>query len=187
MPGARRKLGAVAVLLAIMLFFGTFAGQCGSVSATPTPPSVPPGAVATLGFGTPLPTDVALTPSGLNGTPVGSGVLGPVPTPYAGLVNPFSVQNQIQVEWGRAVYSSNCMQCHGPRGDGTGPAGIGLNPPPADFTKLADRFARTPDRQFWIVSEGFPGSSMPAWKARLSEEQRWQVITYESTLAASKE
>jgi len=36
---------------------------------------------------------------------------------------------------------------------------------------------------FWRLSEKKPGSKMPGFKDKLSEAQRWQVITYLRTLA----
>ncbi len=34
---------------------------------------------------------------------------------------------------------------------------------------------------FWRISEGVPKTKMPAWKDKLSEEERWKVIAYEHT------
>ncbi len=34
---------------------------------------------------------------------------------------------------------------------------------------------------FWRVSEGVPKTKMPAWKEKLTEEERWKVIAYEHT------
>ena len=34
---------------------------------------------------------------------------------------------------------------------------------------------------FWRVSEGVPKTKMPAWKDKLSEEERWKIIAYEHT------
>ena len=38
---------------------------------------------------------------------------------------------------------------------------------------------------FWRVSEGVPKTKMPAWKDKLSEEERWKAIAYEHTLSHS--
>ncbi|MHB9071953.1 MAG: c-type cytochrome [Desulfobaccales bacterium] len=35
---------------------------------------------------------------------------------------------------GRSLYNDKCAFCHGFRGDGKGPAGVTLSPPPTDFT-----------------------------------------------------
>lgn len=37
------------------------------------------------------------------------------------------------------LYDENCAICHGPGGQGDGPAAGGLTPPPADLTRLAAR------------------------------------------------
>ncbi len=34
---------------------------------------------------------------------------------------------------------------------------------------------------FWRISEGVAKTKMPAWKGKLSEEERWKVIAYEHT------
>lgn len=36
---------------------------------------------------------------------------------------------------------------------------------------------------FWRVSEGVAKTKMPAWKDKLSEEERWKVIAYEHTFS----
>ena len=36
---------------------------------------------------------------------------------------------------GKKLYIDKCQLCHGVKGDGNGPAGAGLSPKPADFTK----------------------------------------------------
>ncbi len=35
---------------------------------------------------------------------------------------------------GRSLYNDKCTLCHGVKGDGKGPAGVTLSPPPTDFT-----------------------------------------------------
>ena len=34
---------------------------------------------------------------------------------------------------------------------------------------------------FWRISEGVPKTKMPAWKDKLSEDERWKVVAYEHT------
>jgi hypothetical protein len=36
---------------------------------------------------------------------------------------------------------------------------------------------------FWRVSEGVKGTKMKPWKTKLSEDERWKVIAFESTFA----
>jgi mono/diheme cytochrome c family protein len=59
-------------------------------------------------------------------------------------------------ETGRALYQGMCAACHGPNGDGDGPAAASLNPRPKDFTRRAfapEAFAR-------LVRNGVEGSGM---------------------------
>ena len=80
----------------------------------------------------------------------------------------------------------NCLTCHGEEGAGDGPGSIGLDPKPASLgdgemmRDLSDGYL------FWRVSQGGAmepfNSAMPSWIG-LSEEQRWQVISYVRTLS----
>ncbi|WP_178139381.1 c-type cytochrome [Rhodothermus profundi] len=81
---------------------------------------------------------------------------------------------------GERIYQQQCAVCHGPRGRGDGPAGMALNPRPADLTSKAVQ-AQTDGALFWKISEG--RGAMPAFKGMLSEAERWQVVTYVRTLA----
>ena len=107
----------------------------------------------------------------------------PVPAPYAGKTNPLAGKADAAAA-GKVVYTANCASCHGDSGKGDGPAGASLNPKPADLTDVG---ANDPDdRVDWVVHEGGAAAgksaSMPAWKATLSDDQIWQVITYLRTL-----
>ena len=61
---------------------------------------------------------------------------------------------------GAKVFAANCQVCHGDKGDGKGPAGAALNPPPANFTDV--KFARSISPQDWygFVTNGVPGTAM---------------------------
>ncbi len=83
---------------------------------------------------------------------------------------------------GEAIYRSQCSLCHGIAGQGNGPTGAGLNPPPS---KLADQvFFRdaSPLDFYRRVSIGVAGTAMPAYEGSLSLEDRWAVSLYASTL-----
>ncbi len=91
---------------------------------------------------------------------------------------------------GRALFLSNCVQCHGSAGNGQGLTKPTFGPHPADFTDRARMQSLSPQYLFWRVSDGgraepvrSQGSVMPAWKYQLSDEQRWQVIASIRTLA----
>jgi mono/diheme cytochrome c family protein len=50
-----------------------------------------------------------------------------------GLLGVFPGESAVPVQ-GKALYEAKCQICHGPRGDGKGPAAASFNPRPPDFT-----------------------------------------------------
>jgi mono/diheme cytochrome c family protein len=75
-----------------------------------------------------------------------------------------------------------CMNCHGTRGNGAGPLGAGLIPPPRNFTCGAT-MKDIPDGQlFWIIKNGSPGTGMMSF-AGMPDDEVWQVIQYIRSLA----
>src|SRR5262249_12599896 len=79
---------------------------------------------------------------------------------------------------GNQVFQKNCAQCHGEQGDGKGPAAATLLPEPASF-KL-----KQPDLDYIVkvVSEGIPGTAMPAWKNQLSQSDVHALATFVRSL-----
>lgn len=103
------------------------------------------------------------------------------PGEYAQLTNPFA-GDAAAITAGQTIYNTNCMTCHGSQGQGDGPTAIALNPKPANLADRQMMDTLSDGYLFWRVSEGGAmapfNSGMPSWKAALSEEQRWQVISY---------
>src|SRR3989304_396904 len=99
------------------------------------------------------------------------------PPPYTGMQNPFSWEDQPAQAAGAAVYQGSCLGCHAPAGDGI---------TKSDFakTEFTSSLEAEPDYYFYIISEGNLSRGMPAFKAGLSEDQRWQVLTYIHTLSS---
>src|SRR5512138_275413 len=97
---------------------------------------------------------------------------GSVPPEYVGKTNPLGPGSASACA---TAFQANCVACHGPSGKGDGPAASALNPPPADLAKVGED--ATDDRLLWHISNGVPGSAMPAWKGVLTDEQIWQVIS----------
>ena len=77
----------------------------------------------------------------------------------------------------------SCAPCHGTGGKGDGPAGLALNPRPADLTQHAIPGVHTDAQLFEWITNGFPGSRMPAFKAALSDTDRWNLVNFIRTLA----
>jgi mono/diheme cytochrome c family protein len=99
------------------------------------------------------------------------------PSPYAGLKNPFPWSDTAAQEAGKGLYQQSCSGCHGANGGSI---------TRADFSApdYAQSLEERPDLSFWILSEGRLDKGMPAYKSSLSEEQRWQTLTYLWSLGA---
>lgn len=79
---------------------------------------------------------------------------------------------------GAALYEQNCLVCHGPQGRGDGPAGLALNPPPADLSIHTEPGVHPDGQLFLWISEGVAGTAMPAFQDLLAEEERWHLVNY---------
>jgi len=79
---------------------------------------------------------------------------------------------------GKKIYEQNCALCHGPKGDGKGPAGAALKPAPTNFTKPLKEWPITrgeTNKVFSVISKGIPNSAMVKWD-QLSAEERWALV-----------
>lgn len=78
---------------------------------------------------------------------------------------------------GKKLYEQNCSPCHGPKGDGKGPAGTVLKPPPSDFANPLKDWPNTKgdlNKIFGVISKGIPNSAMVKWD-QLPEKDRWAL------------
>ena len=97
-------------------------------------------------------------------------------------------------EVGKALYEDKCAHCHGIEGAGDGSAAENLLPRPRDFTRGIYKIRSTESGQlptdqdlFDIISNGMPGSSMPAWSGLLTEDKRWELVAHIKTFHDSFE
>ncbi|MBI3544819.1 MAG: cytochrome C oxidase subunit IV family protein [Deltaproteobacteria bacterium] len=86
---------------------------------------------------------------------------------------------------GKALFTQNCVTCHGGEGKGDGPAAAALTPKPRNFTATEGwKFGRTVSGIFKTVTNGSPGTPMPPF-AGLSAEDRFAVAHYVRTFMSS--
>lgn len=109
-----------------------------------------------------------------------------LPHEYEGLENPFG-DDPAAIAAGAELFTTNCVTCHGEDGDGDGPAAVGLDPQPAPLSDSAMMEDLSDAYVFWRITEGGTmepfNSAMPPWGDSLSEEQRWQLVSYVRSLA----
>lgn len=82
------------------------------------------------------------------------------------------------VSRGEKIYQDYCVGCHGPVGDGNGPAAPYLRPTPVNFTTLKRHLI---DGKYiggilyYQVMNGITGSAMPYFKKDLESAKIWDV------------
>jgi high-affinity iron transporter len=83
---------------------------------------------------------------------------------------------------GAEVYAANCSSCHGVRGKGDGPAAVGLDPAPTDFSGMAALEDQSPLDFYRRITIGVVGTAMPSFENRLPAQDRWAAALYASLL-----
>jgi len=84
---------------------------------------------------------------------------------------------------GEKVYQDYCIGCHGPVGDGNGPAAPYLLPRPVNFTTLRRHLI---DGKFiggilyYQIMNGITGTAMPYFKKDLESAKIWDVGNFVS-------
>jgi copper transport protein len=105
-----------------------------------------------------------------------------LPVSVVNVANPIP-PNSESLAAGEALYSTHCASCHGPEGKGDGPIGVTLNPRPADLRQHAIPGVHADAQLFEWITNGFPGSRMPAFRTALSDTDRWHLVNFIRTLA----
>ncbi len=105
----------------------------------------------------------------------------PAPAEYADKHMPDGYWNNPEIlEEGKAIFTGvqnidvNCASCHGKNGK---PVKAGAR----DFRRTEQMEMYSDAVWFWRVNEGVKGTKMKPWKSKLSEDEIWKVIAYEST------
>jgi high-affinity iron transporter len=82
------------------------------------------------------------------------------------------------------LYQGQCATCHGLQGQGNGPASARLDPAPSHFNNRQRMDQRSIYDFYRTMSLGVEGTAMASFHT-LSEDERWALAFYISTLASS--
>jgi len=89
---------------------------------------------------------------------------------------------------GKKLYQQNCAVCHGVKGDGKGPAGVALKPPPRTFNIPLNQWTFSKgdlNKVFGVITKGIPNTAMVKWD-HLPEQDRWALVYTVVGFAAPK-
>jgi DMSO reductase family type II enzyme heme b subunit len=103
---------------------------------------------------------------------------------------PSTAKSSADQRAGQQLYQKWCMNCHGELGDGAGPAADFLHPRPRDFRQGLFKIRTTKSGQlpsdqdlYTVITNGMPGTAMPAWGTTLSEPERRQLVLFLKTFS----
>lgn len=137
-----------------------------------------------LGLGTQSSVTAGLLDSlGLGGDDEAAVEHPPVPAEYkdkhmptGGWTDPRTIEEGRKIFMGLVDPEVKCAKCHGEDGK---PVKAGAR----DFRQAKRMNTYEDSFWFWRISEGVPKTKMKAWKDKLTEEQRWQVMAFEHTFS----
>lgn len=82
----------------------------------------------------------------------------------------------MEIAAGKNIYNKNCVACHGKFGDGKGQASAGLKKRPPKFNDPEFMMKEKSKDFYEVLTNG--EKPMPAFKKKLTDEQRWSAISY---------
>ena len=90
----------------------------------------------------------------------------------------YTIEPAQRLAEGQGVYVANCAGCHGATGDGQGQYSATLLKPAPPLDAPAALARKTDDELFDAIAHGLPGSPMPAYGGRLSQQDTWAAVSY---------
>jgi len=98
---------------------------------------------------------------------------------------PVSPSKTPDLKMGSQLYLAQCASCHGSLGRGDGPLAASLNPPPIALSGHDRAQERSLFSLHQIITQGVNGTATPSF-AKLSDEERWALAFFASSLAYDK-
>jgi mono/diheme cytochrome c family protein len=77
---------------------------------------------------------------------------------------------------GEANWTAHCQVCHGPDGEGNGPASAQLSAKPKDLTMVALPPIFPDGIMAFRIANG--KNTMPAWNQAFTPEEIWDLVSY---------
>jgi len=105
----------------------------------------------------------------------------PTPSSRTGLANPLDAGDTAIVATGAALWGARCASCHGV--DGRGPdeeavvSAHGHRSGPYDLTDATSQRPTDGDL-FSAITDGVPGTTMPAYMLALTDDERWALVIW---------
>lgn len=93
----------------------------------------------------------------------------------------------IDTSIGASVYKSKCSFCHGENGDGQGPSGKFLKPPPGNFTDEEWIHGGEMEDIIKVIKGGVEGTAMVGFANTLTDEEIKSLAAYVKSFSASEE
>ncbi|HEY3283593.1 MAG TPA: cbb3-type cytochrome c oxidase subunit II [Armatimonadota bacterium] len=103
-----------------------------------------------------------------------------VPDPWRPMPNPYPATSG-SLARGEKIYQDFCIGCHGPVGDGQGPAAPFMSPPPLNFTTLRRNLVEKKyigGILYYQIMNGITGTAMPYFKHELESAKIWDVSNF---------
>jgi cytochrome c oxidase cbb3-type subunit II len=105
---------------------------------------------------------------------------GKVPDVWQRMPNPYPATDEALLR-GKKMFEQFCVGCHGPIGDGNGPAAKYVYPPPLNFTTLRRHLVEgryIGGLFYYQIMNGITGTGMPYFKRALESEKIWDLANY---------
>lgn len=108
-----------------------------------------------------------------------------VPQKFWDLLNPVPADDRSLID-GKTVFVTNCIGCHGIKGDGQGPASIGfLNPYAYSFRdkqNMTNGLSTSPGSLYHHILYGIKGTAMQPFGQDLTVQNIWDVVNFLYTI-----